>query len=511
MIVRNLLSETEYTLLAGSLDIDITDVVLDSRKATKNTAFVAMIGQLTDGHKYMAKAAELGASLILIDDRRREAVSEEVARLASSFDLTVVSVPDCRKAYADMACTCFGHPSSKMDIIGVTGTKGKTTSTYILHEILNRSGRKCGLIGSVENKIGNEAERSRHTTPEAWEFQSLLDQMWQKDVRHCVMEVSSLGLKFQRTRGVEFKIGVFTNFLNDHVSEGEHETEEDYFQSKLSLFDHCEIALVNRNSRRLQEILDYAGTKTKKCYTYSVSEEADFYVRNMAPTSVDGVPGMRFEFVCPDYEMDIFVPLLCDFNVDNALCAAACAYLAGVDREAIRSGMTYVKIPGRMEKIDNELGLRVYVDYAHNGDSLEVLLRALRPACAGRLITVFGCGGHRPPERRYSMGEVSARCSDYTIVTTDNSRDESFANISGMILEGYRRVKDDDYTVVEDRREAIARAVAMATPDDIVVIAGKGHELTMEMQGQYVRFVDAEETAAALRELEQTRKAESGV
>lgn len=508
MNVRQLLSETEYTLIAGDLDIDIENVVLDSRQAAPGMAFIAMIGQLTDGHKYIAKAAELGATLIMIDDRRRDMVAEEVRRIADQYKVTIVSVPDCRKAYADMAGTCFDHPSEKMDIIGVTGTKGKTTSTYILHEILNRSGRKCGLIGSVENMIGTEAERSRHTTPEAWEFQSLLDRMVKEKANHCVMEVSSLGLKFQRTRGVNFKIGVFTNFLNDHVSDGEHETEEDYFLSKLSLFDHCEIALVNRNSRRLDEILEYAERKTKKCYTYSVSGEADFYVKDMAPTSKDGVPGMIFLFVCPDYETEVFVPLLCDFNVDNALCAAACAYLCGVTKEEILEGMTYVTVPGRMEKIDNELGLRVYVDYAHNGDSLEVLLNALRPACSGRLITVFGCGGHRPPERRYSMGEVSARCSDYTIVTSDNSRDESFESISGMILEGFRRVKDEDYCVIEDRREAITHAVEMAIPDDIVVIAGKGHELTMEMQGQFERFVDAEETAAALRELEERRKAE---
>lgn len=508
MNVRSLLSETEYTLLAGSLDIDIEDVVLDSRQARRNTAFVAMIGQLTDGHRYIAKAAELGASLILIDDRRRAEVEEEVMKLASQYDVTVVSVPNCRNAYADMAATCFGHPSENMKIIGITGTKGKTTSTYILHEILNRSGRNCGLIGSVENKIGDLAERSKHTTPEAWEFQKLLSRMRQENVQHCVMEVSSLGLKFQRTRGVNFAVGVFTNFLNDHVSEGEHETEEDYFLSKLSLFDHCEIALVNRNSRRVDEILKYAGEKTKKCYTYSVSGEADFYVKKMAPIEQAGVPGMTFTFVCPEYETEIFVPLLCDFNVDNALCAAATAYLCGVSKEEIREGMTYAKIPGRMEKIDNQLGLRVYVDYAHNGDSLEVLLHALRPACKGRLITVFGCGGHRPPERRYSMGEVSARCSDYTIVTTDNSRDESFESISGMILDGFRRVKDADYCVIEDRRAAIAQAVEMATPEDIVVIAGKGHELTMEMQGQYVRFVDAEETSSALKELEGRRKAE---
>ncbi len=507
MNVRILLSETEFELIAGSLDIEIEDVVLDSRQARMHTAFIAMIGQLTDGHKYISKAAELGASLIVIDDRRRAEVEEEVKTLFSRFNVTIVSVPNCRNAYADMAATCFGHPSDKITMIGVTGTKGKTTSTYILHEIMNHSGRKCGLIGSIENKVGEETERSSHTTPEAWEFQKLLRRMQDEDVHHCVMEVSSLGLKFQRTRGVDFKIGVFTNFLNDHISDGEHETEEDYFRSKLSLFDHCELALVNKSSRRLDEILEYAGARTKKCYTYSISSVADFYVREMVPTSQMGVPGMDFTFVYPEGEMGIFVPLLCDFNVDNALCAAACAYLCGVNPKEIRIGMTFAKIPGRMEKIDNALGLRVYVDYAHNGDSLQVLLRALRPACNGRLITVFGCGGHRPPERRYSMGEVSARCSDYTIVTTDNSRDESFESISGMILEGFRRIKDEDYCVIEDRRVAIATALEMATPDDIVVIAGKGHELTMEMQGQYVRFVDAEETAVALRKLER-RKAE---
>ncbi|MBO7564874.1 MAG: UDP-N-acetylmuramoyl-L-alanyl-D-glutamate--2,6-diaminopimelate ligase [Clostridiales bacterium] len=504
MKAKDILSEIKYELLFGSLDKEISGAALDSRKAGNEMAFIAMIGQKDDGHKYIVKAAENGSPLILIDERKKDCLASELKAI-EELGSTVVSVSDTRKAYADMACTYFSHPSKDMQIIGLTGTKGKTTSTYIIHEILNRAGRSCGLIGTVENKICGKAFKSKHTTPEAWEFQQFLSEMKEEGVKSCVMEVSSLGLKFSRTHGVNFEIGVFTNFLNDHISDGEHETEEDYFISKLRLFDHCRIALVNKNTRRFDEVAAYAGSHTEKCYTYSVSGEADFYVKELSPATKDGVPGMRFLFVCPDYETEFFVPLLCDFNVDNALCAAACAHLAGVSKEQIENGMLFVKVPGRMEKIDNKLDLKVFVDYAHNGDSLKVLLQAIRPSCKGRIITVFGCGGDRPHDRRYTMGEVSGRYSDFTVVTTDNSRSEEFSRIAGMIVEGIERVPGAPYEIIEDRKKAIAHAVDMAHPDDIVVIAGKGHETTMTIKDSVVEFIDSVVASEVLRALEKER------
>ena len=506
MTVREILSETEYTYIAGNMDREVHECCLDNRKVKKDDAFVAVIGQKGDGHRYIEGAIENGASLIVIEEQRRAEYEEKLQALVGTDGPAVVAVNGSRRVAAEMAGRYFRHPAETMHIFGMTGTKGKTTSTYILHEILERSGRSCGLIGTVENKIGAKSEKAKHTTPEAWQFQSLLRQMKDEDVSDCVMEVSSLGLKFYRTYGVRFEVGVFTNFLNDHVSDGEHETEEDYFRSKLMLFDHCRIALVNKNTRRLDEVLAYAQEHTEKCYTYSMNGDADFYVRDMVSTKKDGVPGMQFTFVCPGYEEQMFVPLLCDFNVDNALCAAATAYLAGVGKEDIRNGMTFVSVPGRMEKIDNELGIRVYVDYAHNGDSLKVLLRAIRPSCEGRIITVFGCGGDRPHDRRYTMGEVSARYSDYTVVTTDNSRTESFEQISGMIVEGIKRVPGAPYCIIEDRKEAIAKACDMATEEDIVVIAGKGHETTMTIGTNIIEFVDSVVTAEVLREIEKERK-----
>ena len=235
MKAKDILSEIKYELIFGSLEKEICGAALDSRKAGENMAFIAMIGQKDDGHKYIVKAAENGSPLILIDERKKADLASELKTI-EALGSTVVSVSDTRKAYADMACTYFSHPSKEMQIIGLTGTKGKTTSTYIIHEILNRAGKSCGLIGTVENKICGKAFKSKHTTPEAWEFQQLLSEMKEEGIKSCVMEVSSLGLKFQRTHGVNFEIGVFTNFLNDHISDGEHETEEDYFVSKLRLF-----------------------------------------------------------------------------------------------------------------------------------------------------------------------------------------------------------------------------------------------------------------------------------
>jgi UDP-N-acetylmuramoyl-L-alanyl-D-glutamate--2,6-diaminopimelate ligase len=505
MKALDLLKESEYKWIAGPDDREFDEIVLDSRKVNDKTAFVAMVGQKTDGHKHIVSAAEQGAALILVEERKLPEISEMLASIEALGNTGVAAVPDTRRAYAEMACTYFGHPSKDMKIIGLTGTKGKTTSTYIIHEILERAGRSCGLIGTVENKIVGKVIKSKHTTPEAWEFQSLLRTMKDEGVKDCVMEVSSLGLKFKRTYGVDFEIGVFTNFLNDHVSDGEHETEEDYFLSKLALFDHCRIALINKNTRRFEEVLAYAKAHTEECFTYSVNEDADFTMRDMKTTVQDGVPGMGFTFVTPDYEEELFVPLLCDFNVDNALCAAASAFLAGVEKEKIKTGMTFVRVPGRMEKIDNALGLKIYVDYAHNGDSLKVLLNAIRPSCKGRIITVFGCGGDRPHDRRYTMGEVSGKYSDFTVVTTDNSRSEDFSIIAGMIVEGIKRNGDVPFEVIEDRKEAIRHACAMAETDDIVVIAGKGHETTMTIKNTVVDFVDSKVTSEVLRNLEKER------
>ena len=237
----DLLKESEYKWITGPDDREFDEIVLDSRKVTDKTAFVAMVGQKTDGHIHIADAAAKGAVLILVEDRKLPEIEEALSSIRALGTTGVASVPDTRKAYAEMACTYFGHPSSEMKIIGLTGTKGKTTSTYIIHEILERSGRSCGLIGTVENKIAGKTVKSKHTTPEAWEFQSLLRTMKDEGVNDCVMEVSSLGLKFKRTYGVNFEVGVFTNFLNDHVSDGEHETEEDYFLSKLAPQSRTEV------------------------------------------------------------------------------------------------------------------------------------------------------------------------------------------------------------------------------------------------------------------------------
>ena len=506
MKVREILSGSEYTHIAGNLDHEVGTVWMDNRKIEDNDAFVAVIGQKRDGHEFIKDALDKGAGLVIMEESRVDAMSEELKAKVGEDGPAVVAVNGSRRVAAEMALSRFGHPAEGMHIFGMTGTKGKTTSTYILHEILERSGRSCGLIGTVENKIGSKTEKAKHTTPEAWEFQSILRDMKDQNVGDCVMEVSSLGLKFFRTHGVRFEIGVFTNFLNDHISDGEHESEEDYFRSKLMLFDNCRIALINKNTRRFDEVFAYAKEHCEEVYTYSISGEADFSVRDMFSTKEDEVPGMQFTFVSPTYEEKLFVPLLCDFNVDNALCAAASAYLAGVSKDDIRTGMTFVSVPGRMEKIDNSLGLKVYVDYAHNGDSLKVLLRAIRPACRARIITVFGCGGDRPCDRRYTMGEVSGKYSDYTVVTTDNSRTESFERISGMIVEGIKRNPGAPFCVIEDRKEAIRRACLMATKQDIVVIAGKGHETTMTIGNSVTEFIDSVVTAEVLREIETEKK-----
>lgn len=498
MQALQILSETPYQLIAGELTEEILRIQLNSSKVERSDAFVAMAGSHSDGHKYVEGAIGNGASLVLVEDGQTVWNREQLVEMASGRKTAIVSVPDTRKAYADLSCTFFGHPSEKMNLIGVTGTKGKTTSTYMIQEIFEHAGRDCGLLGSVENRIWKDHhEWSSHTTPEAWEFQELLHTMQEHNVQDCVMEVSSLGLKFHRTRGVHYKVGIFTNFFLDHIMSGEHADEEEYFGCKMMLFDSCEMALVNKETRRLEQVLENAG-RCEKVYTYSICQDADFMAKDITSKVQDGTPGMQFTLVTPTYSQEIFVPLLCDFNVDNALCAAASAYLCGIAKEAIVEGLSCVYVPGRMEKIRNPLGLHVYVDYAHNGDSLRVLLSSLRKFCKGRLITVFGCGGERSQYRRSGMGESSARYSDYTIVTSDNSRSEPLESILVLIKEGINKVEGAQYEVIADRREAIRKAVSMATADDFVVVAGKGHERTMEINKVKFEFVDSDEVRKAI-------------
>ncbi|MBR2750970.1 MAG: UDP-N-acetylmuramoyl-L-alanyl-D-glutamate--2,6-diaminopimelate ligase [Clostridiales bacterium] len=504
----DLLSESTYTPLFGDLSVEVDRIYLNSRSVKPGSAFLCISGSKADGHKYIENAVDQGARLIITEDGQKVASEELLKKLSEEKGVCVVSVPDSRAAYADLSGTYFGHPAKDLEMIGITGTKGKTTSTYLIHTIFEAEGRHCGLIGSVENKIGpDEACWSEHTTPEAWEFQELLAQMKNKDVHSCVMEVSSLGLKYHRTQGVKFKVGVFTNFFLDHIMTGEHEDEEEYFRCKMQLFEDCEMALINKNTRRLEEVLEHAKV-CGKVYTYSISQDADFMAKDIESVEVDGVPGMQFTFVTPTYRTKLYVPLLCEFNVDNALCAASTSYLCGISEEGIQTGVGKVYVPGRMEKIRNELGLHVYVDYAHNGDSLRVLLSSLRPFCKGKIITVFGCGGDRSQYRRSGMGEMSARYSDYSIVTTDNSRSESFESIFVLIKEGIEKVENARYEVIQDRHQAIAKALEMAAPDDFVVIAGKGHERTMDINHQIFEFVDADEAHKAIRALAKARKAE---
>lgn len=508
MKASDLLSESTYTLMFGDMSVDVNRIYLNSRSVKPGSAFLCISGSKADGHKYIESAVEQGAVLIITEEGQEVFPKDKLKSLAEEKGICVVSVPDSRSAYADLSGTFFGHPGKDMEMIGVTGTKGKTTSTYLIHTIFEAEGRHCGLIGSVENKIGpTEACWSEHTTPEAWEFQELLADMKSKNVNSCVMEVSSLGLKYHRTQGVKFKVGVFTNFFLDHIMTGEHADEEEYFQCKMQLFEDCGMALVNKNTRRVEEVLAHAKT-SGKVYTYSLSQDADFMAKDIRAVVVDGIPGMQFTFVTPTYSTELYVPLLCEFNVDNALCAASTSYLCGISEDGIKKGVGKVYVPGRMEKIRNELGLHVYVDYAHNGDSLRVLLSSLRPFCKGKLITVFGCGGDRSQYRRSGMGESSARYSDYSIVTTDNSRSESFESIFVLIKEGIEKVPDAKYEVIEDRHEAIAKALKMAGPEDFVVIAGKGHERTMDCNHQIFEFVDADEARKAMSALAEARKAE---
>lgn len=467
--LKKLLDQVDYECVRGTLEREVSDIVYDSRKAAPGCMFICIPGAIVDGHTFAADAVRAGATTV---------VAERDVELPDGADVTVLKVPDTHYAMAFLSAAFFGHPAEEMKIIGITGTKGKTTTTYLVKSILEHAGRKVGLIGTIEIVIGDTHIHADHTTPESYLIQKYFRQMADAGCDTLVMEVSSQGLMLHRTQGFLFDYGIFTNLEPDHIGKGEHRDFNDYLHCKGLLFKQCQVGIVNHDDAHWEAVTE---GHTCRLETYGIDTEADLRAGNITFLKEAGDLGMSFD-VTGLANMHVQIATPGKFSVYNALTAIAICRHFGVADEAVKAALLAAKVKGRIEPVKVSDKFTLIIDYAHNAMALKSLLTTLREYEPHRLVCLFGCGGNRAKSRRYEMGEVSGRLADLTIITSDNPRTEEPQAIIDDIKTGIGRT-DGRYVEICDRKEAIAYAIAHGEPGDIIVLAGKGHEDYQEING----------------------------
>lgn len=470
MQLEQLLLHISYESVQGSPIQEITDICYHSGKVRCGSLFVCLKGFRTDGHKYLADAVAHRAAAVVVEE---DALFEPVT------GVTVIVVDDTRVALAELSAAFFDFPARKLRMIGITGTKGKTTTAYLTAYILREAGYRVGMIGTIEIYDGRETISAEHTTPEAYEVQKYLAAMVAHECDCCVMEVSSQGIKMQRVAGIQYDIGVFLNIEPDHIGKGEHASFAEYLSCKSQLMRQCTVGIVNWDDAHREQILE---GHTCKAEFFSMLSPADYTAKKVAFSMNDGKLWGQFVFGYGMEHIPLVIQLPGMFNVGNALAAAAIALHFKVNMKALRRGLAKAKVTGRCENVSPSLHYVLLIDYAHNEMSLKSLLEMLRAFSPKRLVVLFGCGGNRSGLRRSRMGEMAGRLADFTILTSDNPRWENAETILDDIEEGIRRTRGA-YVRIADRREAIAYAVQGAREGDIIVLAGKGHEEYQEICG----------------------------
>ena len=484
MKLSQILENTEYTLLQGDLDKEITDIIYDSRKLSKACVFVCMVGAVVDGHSFIPDAIEKGATAIVVE-REVENIPENI---------TVVKVASSRKALALMSAAFFGNPAKELVTIGLTGTKGKTTTTYMIKSVLESAGFKAGLIGTTGVLIGSESLPTKNTTPESYELHKIFREMVDKGCKYAVMEVSSQGLKLDRTLGIEFDYGIFTNLSPDHIGPNEHESFEEYVECKSMLFRQCKTAIVNADDEHTAEVLKGHTCEVK---TYSLKTDADLQAKDIEFVREGAKLGMRFNVVGQE-NTEVLINTPGMFSVYNSLVTMLTCSLLGVETKAILEGLLAVKVKGRVEIVPCSDDFSVIIDYAHNEVSTKSVLTTLLEYKPNRLICVFGGGGNRSRLRRYDMGEVAGAMADLCVLTEDNPRDEDLRQINDDIKIGLAK-SNGKYIEIDDRKDAIKYCIENAQKGDMIVLLGKGHQTYQERKGVKYHF-DEREAVAEIRE-----------
>ena len=486
--LRTLLEGIKHELLQGTKDVPVTGICMDSRKVTEGNLFICISGYQSDGHDFIPKALEAGATSLVVEKD-----------VDVPDDITVVKVKDGRVALALLSAAWYEHPSKDMCVIGLTGTKGKTTTAHMIKKILEESGKKVGMIGTNGAFIGDEkvAVEIKNTTPESFDLQHILRIMKDEGCSHVVMEVSSQGLKLNRVLGIDFNYGAFLNLSPDHISPNEHADFAEYKECKMMLFNMVKKSVIFLDNDHSDDFLDIAPNPV----TVSLKSKADYYVtdiQNLWDGSMFGV-----EFILhrgEDSQEKISVAMPGYFNAENAAIACALTSLEGVPANVQDAALKKVSVKGRTQIIPEALSVAcMVIDYAHNAFSSECVLQMLREYKPKRLIALFGCGGNRAAARRIGMGEVAGKMADLSVITMDNPRFESMADINKGIIEGIEK-NNGKYICIDDRKDAIYYVMDHAEPGDIIALLGKGHETYQEIEGKRYDFSEEEVILQWLRE-----------
>lgn len=481
MNLKQILQDLNYRILNGTDNIEVGKIEYDSREVRSGDVFFCIEGYNTDGHKFINAAIKNGAVAVVC-----QKVAEDLP------DCSVIVVDDTREALAMASASFYGYPAKQMKLIGITGTNGKTTSTYIIKSILEQAGYKVGLIGTIANYIGNKRIPSHRTTPESLELHELFRQMVDEGIEYCVMEVSSHSLYLKRVYGITFNEAIFTNLTQDHLDF--HKTFENYYNAKLILFNNSQNSIINMDDSYGERV--YKDVKNNKI-TFSMNSDSMVKAENIELHS----RGVEFDIVCNSGREHVSFNLPGKYNVMNAIgCAAACLN-EGISLSLVKRGLdSMLCVPGRCEIVtkNHNLGFEIIVDYAHTPDGLENILKTAREFTKGRLISVFGCGGDRDRTKRPIMGQIGSELSDLAVITSDNPRSEEPHEIIKEILTG---INKDNYLIIENRREAIKKAMEIAKKDDVIVVAGKGHEDYQILRDKTIHFDEREIIGELINEL----------
>ena len=472
MKLEKLLEKIDYTLIKGSLDVNVKDIAYDSRKVKNSDVFVAIVGSNVDGHDYIDSAIENGASVIVVSKN-----------VDVNCDVTVIMVEDTSKILSRLSMNLFDNPHKKMKTIAITGTKGKTTTSFMIKRIIEETGSKCGVIGTTGIYIGDKYYPNKNTTPLSYDTLKYMNEMVNDNIEYVVMEVSSQALKYDRVNDIEFDYGLFTNLSQDHIGEFEHSDMDDYVNSKAKLFKQCVDGVFNLDDKYFFDMVDMGESSIN---TYGYDNKADLRVKNIdlyrdghligINLELDGVIKDKFKISTPG-----------KFSSYNAMAAIYVCYLMGIDVKYMKKALSDFSVRGRVEPVEVSDKFTLLIDYAHNGVSTESILTTIREYKPKRIVTIFGCGGNRSRDRRFEMGEIAGKYSDYCIITEDNNRYEEFDNIAKDILVGMSKTSCE-YKIISDRKDAIKYAIENALDGDIIMLLDKGHEDYKEVKGERIPF-----------------------
>ncbi len=496
MKVRESLAEIPVRLVQGEPEAEVTEVVYDSRKAEPGAVFVCMTGSRRDSHAYIPEVIAKGVRALVIE---RDLTDAELGAVPES--VSVFRTDNSRQALARLSAARFGYPANQMVCIGITGTKGKSTTAAMVKAILEAAGKKVGMIGTVGAVIGDETYPTLNTTPESYELHRYFARMAEAGCEYMVMEVSSQGLKMHRVDGIPFAYGLFTNLSRDHIGPGEHADFEEYLYYKSQMLNICEVGLLNRDDEHFDAIMAQVTRKeNRRIYTYSLDGEADFMAKDIRYVTEPDFVGLDFR-VEGRYDLEARVNIPGRFNVYNALSALSLCSFFDLPKERVRHALEHLYVNGRMEIVHASERCTVLVDYAHNAVSMESLLRTLREYRPKRLVCVFGCGGNRSKDRRYDMGRIGGELADLCILTADNSRYEKVEDILADIRGSIEKT-NGAFVEIPDRREAIEYSIVNARPGDMIAVIGKGHEDYQEINGVRYPFRDRDVIEEVFKKLE---------